>query len=193
MKYLQKLVKVVRRNAHFSPATTIILKDWHALNEKYRLKECHATPYAIASVGVINKSIQWLKRDHPHDSLTEFVFEEGDNLQGDLMFFMDHVRKRIPDLSGIYPQFKSKSLEPLQACDFVAWEQRAVVKKRLANRYDQVRDSLRALIGLRKDWGVSDQRTLEDWIKDMDVPLRSAPMTRREIGKWRPKPLRPTP
>ena len=47
---------------------------------------------------------------------------------------MDHVRKRIPDLSGIYPQFKSKSFEPLQACDFVAWEQRAVVKKRLANR-----------------------------------------------------------
>ena len=65
MKYLQKLVKVVRRNAHFSPATTIILKAWHALNEKYRLKECHATPYAIASVGVINKSIQWLKRDQP--------------------------------------------------------------------------------------------------------------------------------
>ena len=66
--------------------TTFVRISGNSKHEKYRLKECHATPYAIASVGVINKSIQWLKRDHPHDSLAEFVFEEGDNLQGDLMF-----------------------------------------------------------------------------------------------------------
>jgi hypothetical protein len=192
MTFLKSLAKLVRRNAHFSPATTIVLKDWHELNRKYRLKECHATPYAIASVGVINKSIQWLKRDHPHDVLTEFVFEQGDNLQGDLMFFMDLVRRRVPNLAGIYPQFKPKSLEPLQACDFVAWEQRDVVKKKLENRYERIRESLQELFTLKRDWGVSDKGTLEAWINDMEVPLRSTPMSKREVGKWRPKPLRPT-
>jgi len=68
-KFLQTLAKIVKRHVHFCPASTIILRDWHRLNAQYRLKECHATPYAIASVGVINKSIQWLKRDHPHDAM----------------------------------------------------------------------------------------------------------------------------
>jgi hypothetical protein len=106
MKRLKELAKVVKRYVHFGPASTIILRDWHALDRKYRLRECHATPYAIASISVINKSIQWLKREHPHDSLTAFVFEEGDAGQGDLMFFMDHVRRKNRELGSIYPQIQ---------------------------------------------------------------------------------------
>ena len=124
MQVVKRLIAVIKRHSHFSPATTILLRDWNVLNEKYRLKECRATPYAIASVGVINKSIQWIRKEHPHEALREFVFEHGDRGQGDLMFIMDQVRKRAPELAGIFPQFKPKSLEPLQACDLAAWEQR---------------------------------------------------------------------
>ena len=132
-----------------------------------------------------------MKRDHPRDSLTEFVFEEGDHLQGDLMFFMDNVRRRAKELGGIYPQFKPKSLEPLQACDFVAWEQRYVVTKKLKNQYDHVRESLRDLMTLKNEWGISNPETLREWVIFLGVPERSQPMTKRELGKWRPKPLRP--
>ena len=66
-----------------------------------------------------------------------------------------------------------------------------LVKQRLAEQFEPFRESLQELLSLKRDWGISDAKTLEDWVNFIDVPLRSAPMTKREVGKWRPKPLRP--
>jgi len=118
------------------------------------------------------------------------VFEDGDVGRGDLMFFMEYVKRQSPTLAGIYPQFKTKDHESLQACDFLAWEPRYLVKKRLTNQDDYFRQSFNDLLTLKRDWGVSDRQTLEKWVHFIDVPTRTTMMSKRDLSKWRPKPLR---
>jgi hypothetical protein len=91
---LNKLARVTVRHAHFCPSTTVLLDDWRAVNQEYALKECHATPYALAAFKVISKSIDWIGKEHAHDTLHEFVFEDGDAGRGDLLHFVNWVRGR---------------------------------------------------------------------------------------------------
>ena len=122
---LSKLVRVIRKNVRKSFATSVLLEDWRSVNQVYRLKECHATPYAICALSVIIRSMLWIggvvrpdKKKHGHD-FTEFVFEEGDNGQGDFKWLMEVTKKLGKGkLDSVYPIFRPKTLLPL----FFLWQ-----------------------------------------------------------------------
>ena len=193
MRVLEQLAKVIGAHAHYSLSTTVLLDDWRAINRDYRLKECRATPYALAAFSVINKSIQWIKRQHPHDPLKEFVFEAGDVGYGDLLSWMDWVREVAPrgSLDSVYPVARPKSLEPLQAADFAAWEQRHAAVNRARNEEWDFRASMAALLRVPHDWGMTRQDSLTEICERFGIPQRdpSQRPSQREVSKWRPAPL----
>jgi hypothetical protein len=91
---LRDLVKVINKHTRISFATTVLTADWNAVNEEYRLKECHCTPYSVAAFAVINKSIRWIGRKRL--KFTEFVFEEGDAGRIDFEWLINDVIKHRP-------------------------------------------------------------------------------------------------
>jgi len=129
---------------------------------------------------------------HPQDHLHEYVYEQGDTGAGDFLHFMNWLREVAPELTpNVYPVFKPKKLSPLQAADFVTWEQRFFACEHLRGRIPEVRESFAILMKLEKDWGVIDRPKLIEWCDWMEIPKRgaSAPLSQRERARWRPAPL----
>lgn len=187
---LTNLIKIIKKNVRKSFATTILLDDWKAVNAEYRLKECHATPYAMASLSVLNRSLMWIGRPHKpvrkrsHHDFTEFVFEEGDNGQDDFRWIMNETKRRGKGkLDSIYPIFRPKTLLPLQCCDFAAWEKRSAVKNLINDIPVAFRDSLEGLMKVPHEWGVIDQAVLAEYARWLGVPKRDEPFDRKT---WKP-------
>ena len=194
MAVLVLLSKVIVRNAHYSPASTVLLEDWRTVNREYTLKECHATPYCLAAFSSIDKAVRWIGRERGNETIKEFAFEQGDTGFGDLLHFMTWMRKAVAPgtLDSIHPVPKPKSLEPLQAADFAAWEQRYVASRRLTGQLGSIRDSLRELMKVKNDWGVIDQPKLLEYCEWLGVPKRtsSTRLSQKERARWRPVPMR---
>lgn len=183
---LEELVGIIRKNVRFSFATTVLSDDWRAVNVDYRLRECRLTPYAVAGFSVMNKTIRWLGKPGKDRKFTEFVFEEGDAGQADFKWLIDEVVKLRPDpLTAIRPQFRPKSLLPLQSADFAVWEQRSFVRKRLEGKtYEELRQSLQTLLMIPNDWGVMNRPQIAEWAVRIGAPKRSESWNRKT---WRPR------
>lgn len=189
---LAKLVSVVRKNVRMSFASSVLLDDWRSANQELRLKECHVTPYAICALSVTARSLLWIggvvrpdKKRAGH-SFTEFIFEDGDNGQGDFKWLMEITKKLGKGkLDSVYPIFRPKTLLPLQCCDFAAWEKRRVIKERLDHIDNPLRDSLAELLKIPHQWGVIDKQVLIKWADWLGVPKRDeAPF---DAKAWRPE------
>jgi hypothetical protein len=193
MALLRKLARVIRAHAHYSPATTVLLDDWRVVNKDYMLKEYSVTPYAIAAYSTIVKAIKWVGLERRADTFLEFVFEDGDTGRGDFLRFMDWTREATRNkIDPAYPVFKPKSLEPIQAADFVCWEQRYVATKKALGNYTALRDSLAVLLKVDHSWGLIHRTKLIEYCDWLAVPKRtaSAHVSQKERARWRPEPLR---
>ena len=77
---------------------------------------------------VTAKAIKWIGRPNERHQINRFVFESGDNGQADFAWLMARiVEAGAGRLEAVRPIFEPKSLKPLQAADFVAWETRQAV------------------------------------------------------------------
>ena len=167
------------------------------MNDVFCLRECHATQYALASFNCITKCALWAHKDHPNDPIQDWVFEHGDRGKGDLEkllgFVQEHAKRRLRQsqstdpLKPLLPVFKhkSKDLSPLQAADFVAWEQRNALIKNVP--VDQLRESLQLLLRVKHESGVVSRRSLLDYAERLGVFKRTVTLTQRQAGRWRPR------
>jgi hypothetical protein len=129
VQLLTMLVSIIKRNVYKGFSETILLEDWKTINEVYQLKESRCTPYSLAAFFVMDRIIRWWGRKHPHDSMTSFVFEEGDANKGDFMWVMDGiVRQDRSNLKVAVPVFMPKGLAQLQAADLSGWVMRRAFK-----------------------------------------------------------------
>ena len=81
----------MERNVYKAFSEAVLLDDWRAVNENYQLEESRCTPYALGGFFIMDRTIRWWGKKHPHDSMTNFVFEEGDKNKGDFMWMMESV------------------------------------------------------------------------------------------------------
>ena len=126
---LRRLIAAMKRNIYKAFSETVLIVDWQDVDREYRLQESHCTPYALAGFFVMDRTIRWWGRKHPHDSMTEFVFDDGDKGKGDFIWMMDNIIKRDkPRLNLLSPVFKTKVLAQLQAADLAAWPQHRTFK-----------------------------------------------------------------
>ncbi len=181
-KVLRDLIKIVSRHSRVSFATTVLAEDWNVVNQQYRLKECHCTPYAIAAFAVIAKCDWWAYKKKLNR--TEYVFEEGDAGREDLEWLV----RNVPDgLKAVRPRFDSKALTPLQPADLAVWEHRCAIRDRLDDDeapfvYRNLRPSLRQRPHM---WGVMDREKIRQWVIHLvGVPKRSDASWNRRT--WKP-------
>jgi hypothetical protein len=177
-RLLLKLADITKTHVRRGFSTLIELDAWNRVNdEAYALKENHLTPYALCGFFTMDKTFRWLKR-RTRRFMIKFIFEDGDANKGDFMWVMDQfIRCDKRMLGGAKPQFESKDLAPLQACDFVMWEQFNLVKNRLKNPQSSapLRESFKRLYSIKKQWGVIDHEKLIKFCEDFDVPKRGEP------------------
>ena len=179
-RLLLKLAKITKKHVRRSFSGTLFLADWRRANEQYSLKESHCTPYALCAFFVMDAAIRYLAHRTRNKLRARFVFEDGDKGKGDFIWMIDQVVSRNKRMfKGIKPDFQGKELAPLQAADFVLWEQLYVEKKRLRNpslgRHVS-RDSFKELLGIKRTWGLMDYASLVRFCVEFEIPKRGEPM-----------------
>lgn len=183
-RLLTTLISIIKRNVYKAFSETILLDDWRAVNEIYRLDDSHCRPYALAAFYVMDRTIRWWGRKHPNDSMTEFVFEDGDKNKGDFIWMMDQIMRRDrPAFAGVVPVFKPKGLAPLQAADLAGWTMRRATQVWLTKEQERSipRVVLDALAGFGKVphlAGYLNRDNIIKFCRDHDVPKRG------EAGRW---------
>jgi hypothetical protein len=181
---LGTLISIIKRNVYKAFSEMVLLDDWRAVNEIYLLDESHCTPYALASFYVMDRTIRWWGRKHPKDSMTEFVFEEGDKNKGDFMWMMDRiVRRNRTGLAVAIPVFKPKALAPLQAADLAGWTMRRAAKVWLTKEQERalpkpIRERLVELAKVPHRAGYLNQEHITKFCRDHGVPQRG------ESARW---------
>jgi hypothetical protein len=118
--FLSELIGVVSRANCHGVMAAIPLSLWQTMNEEYYLKESRLTPFALAGCVGVMGAYEWCGEKNVPRSHVEFVFEDGDEDKGDFMHWTKKCWSWVPS-------FKGKSLVPLQACDFIAWEGRRAI------------------------------------------------------------------
>ena len=124
---MQRLQAVIRIRAQKSIGCLVDVVAYEALNREYRLREHFGDPFSLAGCVAIAKTYKWFDRMYPNDEIA-FVFEAGTKGWGDLV---DSAKRDF----GVTPTKGDwEKLTPLQAADFVAWENhRAYQKAKQAN------------------------------------------------------------
>lgn len=174
LELLLKLATITKKHVRRSFSSMVVLNDWTEVNKAYALKENHCTPYGLCAFYTMNKVMKWLLT-RTSDFRIRFIFEDGDKNKGDFMWMMDQfykLDKRV--FAGARPSFEPKSLAPLQAADFVMWEQFHLAKDRIKNPVNPsaVRKSFRELLSIPHDWGVFDEEMLVKFCEGFGVPKR---------------------
>lgn len=173
---------------HFAAASTVLLEDWRALNEQYAMKECHVSPFGLASFSVINKCILWCGRNRPADEFQP-VFERGDADHGDRDHLVSWVRALgKPALDRVRVDEESKTCLPLQAADLAAWEHRYTVAAAATGTLNELSASMKELLRLESSYGAIKQAELAEHRTRLGVPERSVwnSLTQKQRASWRP-------
>jgi len=143
-KFIDRLVRIAKRAVPITFGLRVTPNDFHAVNNRYRLADgwLETTPYSFLSTSIVGRVEKWADENHPGEPL-QHVFESGDYGQGPLSKL---TQLRWLNLS-IQPAFNEKTgcyVTPFQVADFVAYELRTHVERRIANSPIPARGSYRA-------------------------------------------------
>ena len=123
--FLERLIGVIARNVDYGPINILSIADWETVNKEYCMQEERMTPFSIAGCMAITGAYQWCKDNAVPSNKVKFIFEDGDEDKGDLMYWCKRCWKFTPIFEPKYlDEPTSYPITPLQACDFVAWEAR---------------------------------------------------------------------
>ena len=123
-------------------------------NEYFPLKEKRVVPLLPCGGGCISKALHWRRNKQRIEEPILFYFEEDEKDWGILkQWANDHG---YPCESGPKVPDPSKPLDfpltPLQAADFVAWEQRKLYDDAVINGLNRIRHSLKGLMTIPHHW-----------------------------------------
>jgi hypothetical protein len=165
---IDSLVKILERyTLHWSGAC-ILKRDYERVDADYRLHE-YATRYAICAVTLTEHTITWCENQHRTEPL-EFVFEEGDIGAGQVSDF-------VFANTGHRPSFRGKTVTPLQAADFAAYEVLKVYKTILLETdklFEKIREPLNRLHNINSYWGQFREEDLRALCRLHDVERRQS-------------------
>jgi hypothetical protein len=141
---LQDLTEIIGRARLFSFICVVHVPSWQKLNKEYCLEERCLRPYPLAGRTIIRLAQNWWRaRGHDWKDIN-YIFDRGFEDWGMLA---DRVED---DLGIILHKEDSRTIRPLQAADWLAYEsgKEAPQYDNWDNRKRQPRMSLRALLSL---------------------------------------------
>jgi hypothetical protein len=165
-EFLEKLIAVINSHCSISIGVFVALEEYGLVNQVHLLNE-FMPPYVLCALSCIKKAREYRDRHHPGESL-ELVFETGDLHAGMLVGWTQFMY-------GTAPSFKGKrEATPLQAADFIAYEQRLGVLNQMlgGNVMVRFRKSFQRLLELRFDHGIYREMDLRVLCRSTYLPLR---------------------
>jgi len=158
--FLEQLVNITRKHVLHSFSVTLRMDLYDAANKFYPLKEKRVVPLLLCGGGCIAKALYWRRNKGRAEEPIMFYFERDEKNWGILkQWANDHG---YPCESGPKLPDPSKPLDfpltPLQAADFVAWEQRKLYDDVVIQGKDRIRYSLKGLTTIPHQWDAFETR-----------------------------------
>jgi uncharacterized protein DUF3800 len=147
---LNRLVNLIVNRAKFWVGACILAETYKKVDADWQLHEW-LYPYPLCAFLCINVAGDWQDAHNLLDSPIEYVFEAGDDHQGQLLEVVTKEMKTAP-------LFRTKlQANPLQAADFAAWEilkaHRAVFSESTDKLWERFRTSFGLLRKIPCKWG----------------------------------------
>jgi hypothetical protein len=169
-RFIAELIACTRKHTNKAFGGALVLKDYHAINEEYRLQEFGGHPYALCGHFATTLVKKWQTKNQISNLV--LAFEKGDEHQGDL--------DRLCKLDGITAQFLPKSAAlAFGAADLFAWRTRDLFEKALdpetltPDKADQYKRRFADTWGRnRHEAFYGDSRSLEKLCIDREIPRR---------------------
>jgi hypothetical protein len=125
--FLDRLTGVIKANTLQPVAVSLFVDLYNDFNKVFRLRETLGGPYAFTSLFAATLACTWRDQHSPGEPIS-FVFETGDNDQGDLvdtlhrLHLADAIRVKFMRKKRLDEEGRVQYCYPLQACDFIAYE-----------------------------------------------------------------------
>lgn len=128
-EFIVRLIDAIGKHVDFLALNVLSIHDWKTINAEYRMKESGLTPFVILGCAYVAVVEKWCRVKGVPWSQMEIVFEAGDEGKGgNFQAWCKKIFHKTPiPKPGIQEDDKEPDeypLNPLQACDFVAWETR---------------------------------------------------------------------
>ncbi len=163
--FIARLVSILRKNVRRGITTSVILKDYRRINEKYMFREFIGNPYPLAAMSCVGTVQKWYK-ERGYTGQMALVFERGAKHSGE---FLDRVTPLTPHSIS----FADKTgFTAFQAADLTAWEANKFctnIERRTAKRF---RNSFAALYSIPNDMDIIEYTSLEKISIAHNLPLR---------------------
>ena len=123
-RLIATLTQMTRQHVLRGMSCSIDLRDYQAIDQKYRFTESVSGPYGVCAACVIGRIQGWMARHRP-DDLTLFVFEEGelDHREIRRLLRAEGIERGEP--AQVWPRQwtdergRQRLLRPFEACDLL--------------------------------------------------------------------------
>lgn len=173
--FLGKLIKIIKRRTARSFASAVRMEDYRKVDLRFQISE-YTRPYPLAAMTCVTKLIKTPTLAGVDKNQILYVFEHGDQDQGQLAKTMEEAYRITPVF------WKKDRSVAFQAADLLAYEQfnvNTALSKLAAKEvleFEKLRFPLRALSEMpgSEDWGVHLEDDMTDSCKKIKVRLRDA-------------------
>jgi hypothetical protein len=165
-RFLNGLCRIVVTHARFSVGAGVLLETYREVDRDWELHE-KFRPCTLCAVTCMDEAVQWRRNQHRDAEPMEFVFESGDEHQGQLL-------KEGEAFAHTPPIFRTKRQAiPLQAADFIAYEQfKATTSLELNQIFVRFRSSFQRLLKVPYRHGTFEDFGLRVFCRMHDIPQR---------------------
>jgi hypothetical protein len=177
-QFVADLIDCIKANTNKGFAVSLLLKNYHSVNARYKLGETIAGgPYRLVGEACLGELRKWAERKRNHIDYRKIrcIFEDGDPGQG-------HLIKRACSLGWNATSQNKQYTRAFDACDLAAWKTRALYDDSLirhlhfknegnAERLLRTLDQLNSILQSNRDLDIP---VLDKMCASLGVEKRSA-------------------
>ena len=168
--FIERLAACLAANVIKSFRATLVISDYHRVNQKFKIEETLGKPYALCAMMCAYTLRQWAESE-PMSKPLLYYFEDGDADKGN--FEAWHERTY-----GERPRFQNKKRAVMfQPADFAGWKMRSAVQNSIKANHtlakgQQLLRSVAVLSTIPKEAGVITEPVLLKYCFTYNVPKR---------------------
>jgi Protein of unknown function (DUF3800) len=172
-RFLTDLQECARKFTNKRFSASVVISDYNAINDKFRLEEFFGRPYSFCGISCVEHVRKWATARRRVRELM-FAFEDGDKDQGNIKTICS--KRFRPRITAVFLP-KDKCL-PFQAADLAAWKTRYPIREAVGDKDYTVADLERLLSSTREylrpphSGGVFDFNSLLKICRDYKIPPR---------------------
>jgi hypothetical protein len=171
-QFVDRLCRCIKRRTYKGFASSVVLSDYEALNDEFKLRETIGQPFTLCMMSCLGGLKKWAYRKKVSPGRVLVYIEQGDQDQGEL------IKRAGGEGFTVIPLCKDKA-RAFQAGDIVAWKSRIAVQDATDRPLECIEDfrsivrSLALIKHIIQNNGVYDAESLRTLCVRGNVPPRT--------------------